>query len=219
MSQPWRRALPVSLTLASLACGSGGGARQAPGEASSDSMPAAPTMPDTGRTAGAPTASDTLATARAAGTAPAAPHDSAGNRTGQTTVRGKVVVTGTTGTSTVVLVPPDGKQVFLAGDPAGELRALAGAEVQVQGVPTSGFPGPALLVAGYEVLSINGEQPHVGVILVRADTIWLAGSTDTLRVIAAPPSWTGRAGAHVWITGPVRDGTLQVQSYGVIRDH
>src|SRR5699024_12567132 len=69
---------------------------------------------------------------------------------------------------------------LLTGDLVNELRRLGGAEVAARGVVETSGMGASLEVREYEVLAVDGQRPHVGVLLARGDDLWLAGS-DTDR--------------------------------------
>ena len=126
-------------------------------------------------------------------------------------LRGKVVASGTANMNLTTLDAGGGQMTVLRGNLEEELRALAGATVQVDGRATTENNRRIVDVQTYEVIDINGEKPVVGT-LVQAQK--LATATDTLDVVgevkAAP-------GSKVWITGD-RSGTqIKVRSYGVIR--
>jgi hypothetical protein len=135
---------------------------------------------------------------------------------GQERLTGKIVVTGTE-VSTLTTLQREGRRpVRLVGDFEEELQRLSGAVVRVEGTTMERGPGLGLKVHSYEVLSIDGQRPHVGVLLIRDGTLWLAGS-DTVRLTQAPQDLQAHAGAKVWIIGRSVGGELQVQSYGIVR--
>jgi hypothetical protein len=68
----------------------------------------------------------------------------------------------------------------------------------------------------YEVLTIDGQKPHVGVLRVEREEVWLE-SDAPLRLEGVPDRLRGLNGAKVYVLGAVRDGVLLVQSFGVIR--
>lgn len=143
-------------------------------------------------------------------TSPAAP---------DTVAEGTVRVVGPQETAQVVLSGPAG-DVALIGPLAGELRRLVGARVRITGRPErnpAAAPERALNVAAYEIVAVDGERPHVGILVRRDDRLWLAGP-DTLELVGAPADLAARVGAKVFITGVREGGRLQVKSYGVIRD-
>ncbi|HEU4585435.1 MAG TPA: hypothetical protein VFR95_06775 [Gemmatimonadaceae bacterium] len=134
-----------------------------------------------------------------------------------TEVKGRVMNGGTDRSPITSLVSDDGSATRLGGALLDELRALSGAELSVRGVMSSGGAGRSLDVTEYEVLAIDGQRPHVGILLARDGELWLA-SSDTLRLVPALDALRERVGAKVWVVG-TRDaaaGELRVQSYGVI---
>ena len=105
--------------------------------------------------------------------------------------------------------PDSGPSLWLEGPAADELRALAGARLEVRGR----VEGGVLHADGYRVLSVDGRPVHVGVVenapggglQLRMDdgqVVLLRGTTDPFR-----------PGQKVWVQGPP---SVQVQSYGVI---
>ena len=174
-----------------------GGSNPAP-EAAADTTAATPpsaapaaTPPDTSVTAGAPAPTGAPAT--------------------MSGLRGKVVASGTENMNLTTLQGVPGSMVVLRGNLEQELRALAGATVQVDGNTTTENNRRIVDVQKYEIVDINGEKPIVGT-LVQPQK--LATATDTLDVVgevkAAP-------GSKVWITGDRSGKQLKVRSYGVIR--
>jgi hypothetical protein len=112
--------------------------------------------------------------------------------------------------SEVVLSGDDGRTTRLTGAIAAELGRLAGARVEIWGRHAAG----AMQVAGYRVLSIDGQPVVVGVV-ERAPDGGLRLRTEGGEVLAlegAPGEL--REGQKVWIRGPA---TVQVRGYGVIR--
>jgi hypothetical protein len=105
----------------------------------------------------------------------------------------------------------------LAGMLEPELRRLAGASVAVQGSLEGQRPVQRLEAREYQILEIDGEVPSTGILQSRNGQLWLAGP-DTLRLVGAPRELSSKNGAKVWMVGPRSSGTLQVQSYGIIRD-
>lgn len=107
----------------------------------------------------------------------------------------------------------------LVGALESELRRLSGATVSVVGTvdSTGPPPGVSLDVREYELLSINGQRPLVGTVLVRDDGIWLAAA-DTVRLVPELQELRDHAGARVWVVGTAsaNGSELRVGSYGVI---
>lgn len=131
--------------------------------------------------------------------------------------KGRVVNGGTDRSPITSLVADDGSAVRLGGALLDELRALSGAQLLVRGVTSSSGSERSIEVREYEVLSIDGQRPYVGIVLERGGEIWLA-SSDTLRLVPALDALRERVGAKVWVVG-ARDlaaGELRIQSYGVI---
>lgn len=110
-----------------------------------------------------------------------------------------------------------GSSVALVGPYATEVGRVAGALVRATGEGTPGGLGPELRVGSYEILSVSGERPHVG-LLAREEGDGgyrledPEGGRLTLR--AAPEVFAALLGARLWvITDP--DGV--VVRYGVLR--
>jgi hypothetical protein len=132
-------------------------------------------------------------------------------------VKGRVLNGGTDRFPITSLLSDDGSATRLGGALLDELRAVWGAELSVRGGQGSGGPERSLDVREYEVRAIDGQRPHVGIVLVRDGGLWLA-SSDTLRLVPALDALRQRAGAKVWVVGThdAEAGELRVQSYGVI---
>lgn len=137
---------------------------------------------------------------------PAPPSPAAGD-----SLTGTLIAGGTTESPLTTLQTAAGASVFVRGGLESDLRALASAEVLLRGRLDASGERPVMHVTGYEVLSVNGQRPWVGRVLPEGR---LATDADTLRLrgsVGAPE------GALVWVTG-ARDGaTLNVASFGVIR--
>ncbi len=114
----------------------------------------------------------------------------------------------------------DRRQIAVLGTWKEEIGRLSGAEIEVTGrmsANPSGMPADAITAEQYRVVAINGERAYVGVLTLRDGTMWLDGDTE-MRLAVIPPGLRGKAGAKVWVTGQVGDGTIRVQSHGVIRE-
>ena len=72
-------------------------------------------------------------------------------------------------------------------------------------------------MTAYEVMSINGQRPSVG-ILQELDGGFTITGADPVRLTGVPETLRRRVGAKVWVVGRPTDSGLQVQSYGVIRE-
>jgi hypothetical protein len=100
-----------------------------------------------------------------------------------------------------------------------ELANLVGLELRVWGRPVENQPAPperAVEVTGYEIVSVAGERPLVGILEQRADGIWLVG-VEARRLEAVPRGLAEHVGAKVWVVGTVGEAGLMVASYGVIK--
>jgi hypothetical protein len=141
----------------------------------------------------------------------------AGATTPLSEITGRVMIGGTDRFPTITLQQSDGRAYLLTGDPVNELRRLGGAEVAARGVVATGGTGLSLEVRQYEVLAVDGQRPHVGVLLARGGDLWLAGS-DTLRLLPALDALRQNVGAKIWVTGASDSAAkeLRVGSYGVI---
>ena len=141
-----------------------------------------------------------------------APADSADER-----LAGQVLITGTERMEFVTLQMEAGGAVNLSGPLLSELRRLTGAMVAVRGARKAGTPFEEFEVTAYDVTSIDGRRPSVGIleerdgalILVGVQSVRLTGVSDALRL---------QVGTKIWVVGRQTDNGLQVQSYGVIRE-
>ncbi len=129
---------------------------------------------------------------------------------------GPVTSAGIEGMRMVNLRAEDGTSVGLVGDLAAELARLSGAVVTVRG---NEAPAPAdrgLEVTEYEVVSVNGETPSVGVLERRDGAYWL-GDDPGVHLMGVPDALAQEVGAKVWVTGSSGADGVTVQSYGIIR--
>ena len=131
-------------------------------------------------------------------------------------LNGQVLVTGTAQIEFVTLQIDGGGAVNLSGALLPELRQLSGAMVNVQGSRTTAAP-PGFDATAYEVTSIDGQRPSVGLLQERDGGFTIAGA-ESVRLTGIPDALRGRVGAKVWVVGRQTDSGLQVQSYGVIRE-
>ena len=129
---------------------------------------------------------------------------------------GPVTSTGTEGMRMVTLRADDGSSVGLVGDLAAELARLSGAVVTVRGNDAAAPADRGLEVTEYEVVSVNGEPPGVGV-LERRDGVYWLGRDPGIHLIGVPDALAQTVGAKVWVTGSSGPDGLTVQSYGIIR--
>ena len=154
-------------------------------------------------------AATALATAGCGGTGSAA---QAGSSAPETLV-GEVQLTGSEPAVMVTLRTESGRAVNLVGSLLPELRRLTGAEITVSGVATGGRDFSA---DSYEIRSIEGQRPLVGVVVERDGGVWLEGD-ETVRLVEVPARLRGQLGAKVWILGRRMEGGLYPQTYGIIK--
>ena len=125
-------------------------------------------------------------------------------------------VVGHSGTSEAPMVrlrPAEGSAVTLTGDLLPELTRLAGVTVAVQGTKSGSGLMARFAVTSYEVVSIDGERPVVGMLVRQGDTYRIGDVT----LAAVPDGLAQNVGGKVWVTGVREGSTLRVQSFGVIR--
>ena len=136
-----------------------------------------------------------------------------------TVFRGELYQTGSpVGTITMLSLEDEEAALRLTGGPEEELRRLTGARVKVEGEPVQAYPDRGLEVERYEILEIDGERPHIGIVEVgEEDEIWLREEEERSRLRGAPASLAERDGATIWVVGERRDGEVHLSSYGIIR--
>lgn len=225
------RSLAVTAMAAALAaCGSPGADRDAAVDDTADwQEPAVPAVGDTAFSApGTVPPAEPGGPPDAAPTAPGAPTPGQAPPTRQQpppaapaaavqTLTGLLAVTGAQPMTFVTLQPEDGRAVQLLGQYESELRRLAGAVVRVEGTSATGrMPGPALTVQRYELVSVDGQRPYVGVLEAAGGEYRLAGA-QAMRLLGVPPELAGRAGATIWVVGAREGDAVRLQSYGIIR--
>ncbi len=148
------------------------------------------------------------------------PVASAGGDSGSpalTAAKGRVVNGGTDRVRITSLVSDGGTATRLVGALIHELRSLAGAELLVRGVTRDDGAGRALDVREYEVLSVDGQRPLVGIVIRQGDALWLAAG-DTLRLVPQLDEMRALVNTKVWVVGetdPVMR-ELRIRSYGAI---
>lgn len=107
----------------------------------------------------------------------------------------------------------------VSGELEEEISRLSGARVQVMGVRSEGsYPGPTVQASAYRILSIDGEEPRVGILRRDGGRLYLeADGTDgeDLDLSAVPDGLRDRIGAKVWVITP-EDGDA-VLRYGILR--
>ncbi len=214
-----RHFLPLALLLA-IACGSPESDVAETG-AGADTLRPEQTAPDTTPTV-ADTAMQPAPSTDATRPTAAPPRASRGTTPADSSAQGVVRVVGADPLSQVVLqTTVDGARVRVGvtGPLRAELGQLVGAEVRVWGpaVPNRPpTPPRAIDVSRYEIVSVNGERPHVGELVLRVNGMWLISESE-MRLANVPDDLSDLSGAWVWIVGPVRGEVLTVQTYGIIR--
>lgn len=142
------------------------------------------------------------------------PDDGAPEAAAPDSVRGTVRQVGNTPFVRTVVEGSD--TVTVTGDLETEISRLSGARVLVTGTLARGdHPGPSLEAASYEILSVDGREPVVGVLDEDDEGFYLdTGEGDPVRLRAVSSGLADRVGAKVWVvTGD--DGS--VRRYGILR--
>lgn len=155
-----------------------------------------------------------LAAATAACAGSPGPEDGSPSVTAPDTVTGAVRQVGSSPFVRTVVEGSDTATV--TGELESEISRLSGARVQVIGTLGSGDrPGPELEAAAYEILSVDGRRPAVGVLRSDAEGTYLEREgRDDLRLRAVSSGLGSRVGAKVWV---VTGGDGAVQRYGILR--
>jgi hypothetical protein len=136
----------------------------------------------------------------------------------ETVLTGRVTVTGLASDQRTMLRVEGGTPTTLTGPLEPELRRLNAATVWVAGAPGTGAPNASFAVSRYEIVSIDGSKPIVGVLVARDGSTWLAADRDTVKLAATTPEIRAKVGAKVWIVGRRTGSELTPQSFGVIRE-
>ena len=119
---------------------------------------------------------------------------------------------------TTVMLRPNagGEEIRLHGSLVEELRRLSGLVVSVTGsMGSSAMQG--LDVASYDITSVQGRRPSVGTLVSRDGGLWLDGD-ESVRLLNVPTALRSQLGAKVWVLGTTVEGSLRLESYGVIRE-
>lgn len=136
---------------------------------------------------------------------------------GPDVVEGTVRVVGNEPFSRAIVEPAEGEPVVIEGPYRGELRRLAGAVVRVTGrLGEAGYPGRGLDASSYEIVSVDGDRPLLGVLGSDEAGFTIAspqGDTTRLAVVSDPLA--AQRGALVWVVLDDRGG---VARYGVLRE-
>ena len=128
------------------------------------------------------------------------------------TIVGEVQLAGSDPAVMVTVRAEDGSWVNVVGALRPEISNLSGVVIAVRGAPASGRD---FEVEDYEIRSVQGGRPTVGILVERGREVWLDGDTS-VRLIGVPVGLRSRIGAKVWILGRPVDGGLQPQTYGII---
>lgn len=99
-----------------------------------------------------------------------------------------------------------------------EISRLVGARVAVFGQRLEGrFPGPTVRAAGYEILSVDGERPTVGILRRESGSTYLdlAGEAGRTELSSVPEGLMRHVGAKVWVITSDEGGA--VLRYGILR--
>jgi hypothetical protein len=115
----------------------------------------------------------------------------------------------------VVVRPTDGAPVRVMGPLGAEVGRVTGATVALFGEVRTDGPWRTIEPAAYEILTIDGQRPYVGTLVVDGLEVRLE-SDSSLRLDGAPEALRREHGAKVYVIGPVRGGVLSVLSFGVI---
>ena len=134
---------------------------------------------------------------------------------GPDTVSGRVRVVGSEPFSQTIVSGND--TVAVAGEYTAEIGRLSGAEVRITGrITDSGqLPARTLEASSYEILSIDGEVPQVG-ILEREGEIFrlLRSDGESVDLPVLSDRLKANAGARVWLTLDENSGVVR---YGILR--
>ncbi len=132
-------------------------------------------------------------------------------------MEGRVALSGTDEVPMVRLRPEEGQAVTLTGDLLPELSRLSGATVAVEGTKRGSGMMAQFEVASYEIVGIDGERPVVGVLQQQGTSFRIAAEGGAVALSNVPDALARNVGGEVWVIGVRESGTLQVQSFGVIR--
>ena len=111
-----------------------------------------------------------------------------------------------------------GGPTTLTGPLEPELRRLIAATVWVAGAPGAAAPNATFTVSRYEIVSIDGAKPLVGVLASRDGATWLVAERDTVKLSPTTPEMRAKVGAKVWVVGRRSGAEMTPQSFGVIRE-
>ena len=136
----------------------------------------------------------------------------------ETVLTGRVAVGGLAADQKTTLQVEGGTPTTLTGPLEPELRRLNAATVWVTGAPGAAPPNATFMVSRYEIVSIDGAKPVVGVLAARNGATWLAAERDTVKLSTTTPEMRAKVGAKVWVIGRRSGAEMTPQSFGVIRE-
>lgn len=133
------------------------------------------------------------------------------------TLEGTVRQVGSTPFVRTVVEDEEGAE-RVVGELEEEIARAAGARVRVWGSwADRGDPGRALEAAGYELLAVDGVEPHVGVLGHESGRGYFLtpAEGEELPLTGVPAGLGERVGARVWVVLGEEGG---VQRYGILRE-
>ena len=136
----------------------------------------------------------------------------------ETVLTGRVAVGGLAADQKTMLQVEGSGPTTLTGPLEPELRRLNSATVWVAGAPGAAAPNATFVVSRYEIVSIDGTKPVVGVLTSRDGATWIVAERDTVKLSATTPEMRAKIGAKVWIVGRRTGAEMTPQSFGVIRE-
>lgn len=138
-----------------------------------------------------------------------APAEDTAVATAADTLRGTIAVVGADPMTRVILRTDD-QRVTLRGSATDRLRRVTGLVVRV----TGRRDGAAMTVTSFRVREAEGLPAADGILEVDGDTaVLVTPDGERLRYSPVPTALRARAGARVWIAGPVGG---EPQAWGVI---
>ena len=111
------------------------------------------------------------------------------------TLTGQILITGTAQMEFVTLQIDGGGAGNLSGELSSELGRLSGAMVSVEGSRTAATPLEGFEATAYEVMSIDGQQPSVGILQERDGAFTIAGA-ETVGLTGVPGRAPGPGGGQ-----------------------
>ena len=113
----------------------------------------------------------------------------------------------------VVIRPPGGRAVTLAGPQASLVGRTSGADVWVAGAPSE---GGTFTVSEFAVRSVDGVAALDGTLTSEGNGLVLITADGKRHVVANPPdALRQHVGGRVWISGNLSQGPV---AYGIIQE-